>query len=289
MAGIKKGDIIHLKRVGCPLQSFRVRMAEMHAANDRQDFRSAERLQDVLERVDDAGVAASQAHHPACACAHAQGEVVQDGVRLLAVRIEIKGAAGVFESRFAWHGAGKPHAGSEFGRAFDPPAPGVACRSDGVACGWRHADGLRCVVDAEARAQGVGMKEERGAPSAFEDFGEVPGVVVMAVAQCDGAGFREIDAEGVGVVEHRGACAGVEEDVGAGRFNPGRKSVFGFQRRLSGVVGKDGEGGGGHCKLRITNYGWRRWRYAAGASAECLATCFRQDCKIDKIDFGEVW
>lgn len=158
------------------------------------------------ERVDDARVRAAEDDGEPIGGVDQEGLVVGDRVGCVRVGIEKERAAGVLEIVGSRNGAGDKQAGGQRRRAggeSDTTLGNAGDRVAGFGGDGDILDGLARVT-AEARVQRRRMQADdrtRGQP---QNLRQGAGVVVVAVADDDEVGPRQVDPEPFGVLQEQG-------------------------------------------------------------------------------------
>jgi len=158
------------------------------------------------------------------------------------VFVEVEGTAGVFDGVAAGDAAGHPEAGKEFGGILDGVDVEALLDLGGVGKGGSDVSGAAAAVVVFG-LPGAGVGVEWVGLFAWGKFEEPAGVVVVAVADGDGIGGGEVDAEGFCVLLDGHALAGVPEDFVTLVIHPNGEAVLGYEAGASDAVfTKEGEG-----------------------------------------------
>jgi len=114
----------------------------------------------------------------------------------------------------------------------------------------------------ETAAQAVGVGEDRDVRIHGQHGRNAAAMVVVAVAQHEGVGCGQVDAQPPGVAGERAPLPRVEQDAPTGGLDPEGEAVLRRQGRRRLVVHQDGQGRFG-CRHRVLPLSMNRARARA--------------------------
>ncbi len=200
--------------------------AEVRAAENGVNAVASRLLPDVTQNIRQTGMGAAEQHDQAALGPHRQRQIIHQGVRFLPVLADHDqtGVGGEKPLPARYFAAGV-EARSDFGPAFDEGELGA--QRFQVRLAKRQADEAPVAGGAPvAFAKQPRMGDHRHRPGAVQDLGQAAGVIVMAVAENDGAHLRKVLAEDPAVLGDGQSLPGIEKV----------RAMFGFHQTGEAVL-----------------------------------------------------